>query len=405
MHVLFVHRNFPAQFGHIARHLITEKGWRCSFVSETDPGNVSGIRKIQYKVSGGATKATHFCSRTFENGVWHASAVYDSVRTLRDELSPDLIVGHSGFGSTLFLPELWPGIPVISYFEYFYRPHGSDIDFRTEWPVPTENFLRSRARNAMILLDLEYCTAGYSPTRWQHSLLPQGYADKIRVIHDGIDTSVWHRRADVPRHASLPSLHPETRLITYVSRGFESMRGFDVFMRSAKRIYSEYPNVKFLVVGSDRVCYGGDLAHIKEKSFREHVLKQDTYDMDKFIFPGRVPPEQLAALLSASDLHVYLTVPFVLSWSMLNAMACGCVVLGSSTPPVEEFIQEGKTGLLAAFSDVDTIAAKALAVLRDPDAFRPLGDAAVELIQTRYSLATVLPEIVTFYESTAGKQR
>ena len=401
MHVLFVHRNFPAQFGHVARHLIHQRGWRCTFVSETPAGDVDGIRKIHYKPQGGATKATHYCSRTFENGVWHAAGVYESVRALRDELAPDLIVGHSGFGSTLFLPELWPGVPVINYFEYFYRPHGSDLDFRPEWPAPPESFLRSRARNAMILLDLEYCTAGYSPTRWQHSLLPAAYAHKTRVLHDGIDTAIWHRRPDVVRGVGSTVLPPATRLVTYVSRGFESMRGFDIFMRTAKRIYTAYPDVRFIVVGSDRVCYGGDLAHIKEKTFREHVLNQDDYDLDKFIFPGRLPPHELAALLSASDLHIYLTVPFVLSWSMLNAMACGAVVLGSRTAPVEEFITEGRTGRLADFCDVDGLAAAALDVLRDPAAYRPLGDAAAELIRQHYSVDVLLPELVRFYEFIA----
>ena len=403
MHVLFVHQNFPAQFGHIARHLVKQNGWRCTFVSETAAGDVDGVRKIQYKPAGGATKSTHYCSRTFENGVWHAAAVYESVRALRDDLAPDLIVGHSGFGSTIFLPELWPATPVINYFEYFYRPHGSDMDFRPGWPVPPENFLRSRARNAMILLDLENCTAGYSPTRWQHSLLPVAYAPKTRVLHDGIDLSVWYRRADGARRVGSQLLPASTRIVTYVSRGFESMRGFDIFMRSAKRIYSEYPDVKFVVVGSDRVCYGGDLSHIKEKSFREHVLNQDDYDLSKFIFPGRLPPSDLAALLSLSDLHIYLTVPFVLSWSMLNAMACGCVVLGSQTPPVEEFIVDGETGLLAGFFDVDAIKAKALSVLRDPLAYRRVGDTAARLIQARYSLDVLLPEISGFYESIARR--
>jgi hypothetical protein len=159
MHVLFVHQNSPAQFGHIACHLIRSRGWRCSFVSQTPAGGVDGIRKIRYHTAGGARQTTHYCSRTFENATWHAHGVYEACKAHPD-LRPDLIVGHSGFGSTLFLPELYPGVPVINYFEYYYRPHGSDLDFRPEFRAQELDFLRSRARNAMILLDLINCRVG-----------------------------------------------------------------------------------------------------------------------------------------------------------------------------------------------------------------------------------------------------
>src|SRR5262249_21976016 len=153
---------------------------------------------------------------------------------------------------------------------------------------------------------------------------------------------------------------------TYVSRGFESMRGFDIFMKAAKRIYQQYPDVVFIVVGSDRICYGGDEKHIRHRTFREHVRAQDEYDLSKFLFAGMVPPRALVDILSLSDLHIYLTVPFVLSWSLLNALACGCTVLASDTAPVREVIQDGSNGLLADFFDVDGLVDKGVAVLKDP---------------------------------------
>src|SRR5579863_444888 len=152
MHVLFVHQNFPAQFGHIARHLVKHRGWTCTFVSETPPGEAAGIRKVQYKITGGARATTHYCSRTFENSIGHAHGVFEACKA-HIAVRPDLIVGHSGFGSTLFLPELFPDVPVVNYFEYYYRPHGSDMDFRPEFPPAEIDFLRARARNAMVLLD------------------------------------------------------------------------------------------------------------------------------------------------------------------------------------------------------------------------------------------------------------
>jgi hypothetical protein len=235
MHVLFVHQNFPAQFGHIARHLVKQRGWACTFVSQTHPGHVAGIRKLQYKVISGARSSTHYCSRTFENGIGHAHGVFEACRPLVAN-PPDLIVGHSGFGSTLFLPELFPDAPVINYFEYYYHSHGSDMDFRPDFPPGELDFLRARARNAMVLLDLVNCRSGYSPTHFQRDLLPAELRHKIAAIFDGIETDVFSRKAEIPRRVDKRPVPTSTRIITYVSRGFESMRGFDIFMKAAKRI-------------------------------------------------------------------------------------------------------------------------------------------------------------------------
>ncbi|MHC4400773.1 MAG: glycosyltransferase [Planctomycetota bacterium] len=397
MHVLFVHKNFPAQFGHIASYLAQHEGFRCTFVCELPPGTFGGVERLQYRTSGGATGSTHYCSRTFENCVWHAHAVYETMKA-RPEIKPDLVVGHSGLGSTFFLAELYD-CPIINYFEYYYHGRDSDLDFRPEFPASELDVLRTRTRNAMILLDLQTCAAGYTPTNWQRSLLAAEYQYKIETIFDGIDTEFRHRRS-APRQIASRRIPPDTRIVTYVSRGFESMRGFDVFMKVAKRICEARSDVIFVCVGSDRVCYGGDLRHVEAKTFREHVLSQDDYELDRFIFTGLVPPAELANILSLSDLHVYLTVPFVLSWSMMNALACGCTVLASDTAPVLEMIQHEKNGLLGGFSDVDGLAKLALRVLADPEAYRPLGQAGVEMIHQGYSLARKLPEMLGLYERT-----
>ncbi|MGE3821072.1 MAG: glycosyltransferase, partial [Isosphaeraceae bacterium] len=372
MNILFVHQNYPAQFGHIARHLTRSKGWRCAFVSKTPAGNLEGVRKIEYRTLGGAREATHYCSRTFENAIWHSQGVYEACKAHPD-LKPDLIVGHSGFGSTVFLPELYPGVPIINYFEYYYHTVNSDVDFRPEFPIAEIDRLRARARNAMLLLDLQTCDRGYSPTRFQQTRFPETYRPKIEVIFDGIETQIYKRRAGLTRTVAGRTIPKETRIVTYVSRGFESMRGFDVFMKVAKRIYEQFPDVVFVCVGSDRVCYGGDEKHIKHKTFREHVLAEDRYDLSKFIFTGLVPVSTLVDVFSLSDLHIYLTVPFVLSWSLMDALACGCVVLASDTAPVREMIADGENGLLSGFFDVVGMAARAVEVLRDPGSFERLG--------------------------------
>lgn len=402
MHVLFVHKSFPAQFGPIAAHLVREEGWRCTFVSRSPPGVVEGIRKIQYRPNGGATERTHYFSRNFENAVWHAAGVYDTLTGLRNSLDPDLIVGHSGFGSTLFLTELFPGAPILNLFEYFYHPHGSDLDFRPEFPPAEEDVLRARARNGMILLDLEYCHAGYAPTEFQRSLFPDVYRPKIDVVHDGIDTRFWRRREGAERVLGELGIEPGTRIVTYCSRGLESMRGFDVFVRAAKLIYERYRCVVFVVVGSDQVAYGGDLRYTRGRSFRDHVLGQDAYELERFRFLGNVSPDVLAALFSVSDLHIYLTVPFVLSWSLLDAMACGCTVLASDTEPVREVVCDGENGLLRDFFAAEGLAEAALQVLKEPEASRQLGPSARDTIEERYSLDVVMPRMRELYERVAS---
>jgi glycosyltransferase involved in cell wall biosynthesis len=419
MHILYVHQNFPAQFGHIARYLVQSRGWQCTFLSETPAGQVEGIEKIQYQLTGGATPQTHFCSRTFENAIWHTDAVFTALRRRKQRdphWRPDLIVGHSGFGSTLFLSELFPNTPIVNLFEYYYTPHGpdSDMDFRRDlgWPTPIEKYIRSRCRNAMILLDMQNCDAAYTPTEFQKSRFPAEYQSKLQTIFDGVDRSIYHdyqdtlRAPDTTRIVAGIEIPPGTRLVTYVSRGMESMRGFDIFMRTAQRIEQEYPDVLFLVVGADRVAYGGDLSHIHPAtSFKQWVLARYGMDLAKFRFTGLLPPEELGRVLAASNLHIYLTVPFVLSWSMMNAMSCGAVVLGSDTAPVREMIRDGHTGLLSDFFDIDSLAEKAVRVLRDPASYRPLGQAAQKSITDQYSLDVTLPRMLDLYDRAIASRR
>ena len=419
MHILYVHQNYPAQFGHVARHLV-KLGWRATFVSRTTEGEDNGIEKVAYRVPGKPAKDAHSCARGFEGMVWQCDGVYRALKK-RPDIKPDLVVGHSGFGTTLFLPELFPDTPLINYFEYYFRPHqpGFDWWFRRDleemgWVVPERKCLRVRCRNTMTLLDLQQCHAAYAPTEFQRSVFPAEYQPKIRTIFDGIDRSVYHGfeeklRAAPGRRRTLKinnvEIPPDTRVVTYVSRGFESMRGFDIFMRCAKIIARKYPNVMFVVVGTDRVEYGFDRAYIEPKrSFRQWVMSRESdLDLSKFLFVGRLKQPTLARLLAATDLHIYLTVPFILSWSLMDAMSCGATVLGSATPPVMEMIGDGENGLLADFFDVEGMADKAVRVLKDPAAHRPLGRAAEEKIKLMYSVEAVVPQMLKMYESVVNR--
>lgn len=400
MQILFVHPNFPAQFGPVLTRLRGRPEVECVFVSRAAEGTHEGVRRLRLELRGGATRANHYCSRTFENAVWSAHAVYEACKA-DPGLRPDLIVGHSGFGSTLFLRELYDA-PILNYFEFYYRPHGADMDFRPDFPPEELDYLRARARNAMILLDLETCAAGYAPTNWQWSLLPEAWRPKVAVIHDGVDLETWSRRPG-PRRLGSEEIGEDVRVITYVARGLEAMRGFDIFVRVANRIAAARSDVLFVVVGSDQIYYGNDLRHIKSRTFREHVLLTERPDLRRFRFLGSVGAAELAGVFSLSDLHVYLTVPFVLSWSLLDALACECTVLASDTAPVREVIRHEENGLLAGFFDVETLAEQALRVLREPGVYRPLGRAGRALVEERYSVEKTFPRLWRLFTEVAAR--
>jgi glycosyltransferase involved in cell wall biosynthesis len=404
MQILFIHQNYPAQFGHLAHYLAERHGHDCLFLSQKPPDPSGPVRRLQYQTRGGATERSHYCSRTFENGIWHAHGVYEALAA-RPDLRPDLIVGHSGWGTTLFLRELYT-CAVINYFEYFYHPHQSDMDFRPEFSPETLAFLRARSRNAMILLDLHYCDRGYSPTHWQHERLPAEYRDKVAVLFDGVDTQFWRPAAVADRRVGGWEVPRGCRLVTYAARGLEAMRGFDVFLKIAQRLSALRSDVVFAIAGEDRVCYGDDLRYTGGRPVKDYLLSQGNYDLSRFHFLGLLPPADLTRLFNLSDLHIYLTVPFVLSWSLIDALACGCTVLASDTAPVREVIRHDEGGLLCHFFDVEGFVRLALQVLDDPVGYRArLGGAARSLVEQRYGYDVCLPRLGEFFAATVAARR
>ena len=414
MHVLFVHKEYPGHFGHVAAYLAEHEGFQCTFVYNNLPNRlkdstdvrtgvststsahadatVGRVRLVQYQ-SRGASRDTNPCSLHFEISTWHKQAVFQALKA-GPEIRPDLIVGHGSYGTALYLSDLYQ-CPTINYCEYYHSHDRSHITYRPEYPPREIDLWGRHAFNATNLLSLEQATACYCPTEWQRSLFPGAYQPKIRTIFDGIDRRFWYRR-QVPRVIGGRVISPETRIVSYCAYGLEPTRGFDVFMRMAKRICDARRDVFFVVVGSDKAYYGPSPSN-PSGSFRNHVLAQDRYDLDRFLFTGQVPERQLVDVLSLSDLHVYLTVPFVLSWSMMDALACACTVLGSDTPPVREMIRHEQNGLLAGFNDLDALVAQALRVLDDPEAFRGLGKAGEAFIDENYSLEKTIPKTVQFY--------
>jgi len=320
----------------------------------------------------------------------------------KENIRPDIIIGHSGWGETLFVKDIFPDVPLLSYIEFFYSAVGADVGFDPEFPSNPELKFQLRTRNQMILSCLEATDAGLSPTRWQHSRIPPVFQPKVEVIHDGVDTDAVVP-ADKPR-VELPNglaFDGSVPLVTYVARNLEPYRGFHVFMRSVNKILQAAPNAQIVLVGGDDVSYGSRLPD--GESYKTRFLKENPVDETRVHFVGKLEYGTFKQLLQCSDAHVYLTYPFVLSWSMLEAMATKCLVIGSRTPPVEEVIEHGRNGLLVNFFDPDEIAATVAEAIKHPDRFRQIRDAARRTVVENYDLKRVcLPKQTALVERLLG---
>jgi glycosyltransferase involved in cell wall biosynthesis len=358
--------------------------------------------RISYKVYEGPLPEVFHNPGNLQALFDHLAAVYRGLRGA-PQFKPDLVVGHMSFGTMLYLRNLY-ACPFVGYYEILPGPFWTEgIMLRKEYPPPESVRLFNATYHTLTYLHLHACDAGYTPTHFQYHTAPKELQYKLRVIFDGVDCDWFERR---PVHKPVEfhgrTLGPNTRVVTYVSRGLESARGFDIFMKVAKKIYQAIPDVVFLVAGSERTNYGHELSHIGNKSFKQHVLEQDNYDLSKFHFLGMIPVSDLSLLFNLSDLHIYLTTPFVLSWSVVEAMANECVILGSATAPVQEVIDDGVHGLLADFYDVDGLAEKAIRVLRDPAAHRPLARAARERVLERYEKERCIGQLVEYFKQIKG---
>jgi glycosyltransferase involved in cell wall biosynthesis len=329
-------------------------------------------------------------------------SVFEAVRA-RPALRPDLVVAHGGRGApTLFLRDLLD-CPIINYCEYYFATSHRDISYRIDLPPAEPAPFFPRCINAPTLVSLVDCDAGYSATKWQKESFPRRFLPKIEVFFDGIDTELY-RPGNTARVIGEREIPERTKIVTFVSRGLESIRGFDLFMNVAGRVAAERPDVLFVVVGGEEIHYGWDKLHTGSPSFKEWVLSRGTHDRSRFLFLGRVLPEQLADVLRLSDLHIYLSSPFVVSWSLFNAMATSIPVLASDIPPVREIIDPGKNGLIEPLFDIERLTETALNVLDHPSQFADLGAAARRTVEERYSLDRCIPPLKDFFELVAQRR-
>lgn len=404
MNILFIHQNFPGQFKHLAPALV-KQGHQVTAMIMQKVGSPQwqGVRLVPYTATRGTTPGVHPWVSDFETKTIRGEACFRAALKLKAEgYSPDVIVAHHGWGESLFLKDVWPQARLGIYCEFFYRSQGADAGFDPEFPATDEgDVCRLRLKNLNNLLHFEVADAGISPTEWQASTFPEEFRSRITVVHDGIDTAAIAPNPLVQVKLSRPDggqleLSRQDEIITFVNRNLEPYRGYHIFMRALPHILRERPRARILIVGGDDVSYGARPTPEKNGGskwkdiFAAEVRPQiSDSDWARVHFLGNVPYQYFVPLLQLSTVHVYLTYPFVLSWSLLEAMSAGCAIVASDTQPLREAITHGETGRLVDFFDAPALAREVCALLDDAPARQRLGTNARQFAQQNYDLNSV----------------
>lgn len=405
MDILFLHQNIPGQYKHLAPALAAGGRNNVVFVTKRQAVELPGVRTVRYKEPRAASRETHHYLALAENAVRHGQAAARCCLDLRAEgFRPSIIIAHPGWGEALFVKDVWPQAPLLTYAEFYYHGTGADIGFDPADPPTLDAVCRARLRNTHLLLSLDAATAAVSPTEWQRSRHPRAYQPKIRTIFDGIDTRIV--RPDPAARFTLPDGRVLTRgdeVLTYVARNLEPYRGFPQMMRALPEILAARPDAQVVMVGGDEVSYGKPPEG--GGSWREAMLAQVPLGdlAGRVHFTGKLPYAAYLSLLQVSSVHLYLTYPFVLSWSCFEAMAAGCLIVASETAPVAEVITDGWNGLTVPFFDSAAIARRVVEALAGrADADRLRAEARRTVVE-RYDLQHCLHEQIGLVHALTGQ--
>ncbi|MEO5324461.1 glycosyltransferase family 4 protein [Mesorhizobium sp. CC13] len=404
MHIAFVHRRGFGQFAALAAHL-AQAGNEVSLVTEAIDQRIPSVRVVRHRTEPGPRAdplaARHLGVPDHHVRIGHRVAeTFDAMA--RQGQSPDIIIGHIGWGSMMFVKDVLPRVPALGYCEFFYRAEGADVGFAPEDQPDLETRKRLRLRNMAQLISLEALEGGISPTQWQRSLYPADARARITVCHEGIDTRRF--RPDPAASLKLPDGRVlragSPPIVTFVARDLEPYRGFPQALQAAAKVIRKHPDALFVFVGGDGVSYG--VPPPGGGSWREHLVASLDLPRERVLFPGVVPHSVLRQLFQISAAHLYLTYPFVLSWSVLEAMACGALVIGSDTACVQEVIRSGRNGMLVPFFDTDALAEVILEALKIPDGFAGLRAAARRTVEQRFRLDDCIAGQTALIEKMTG---
>jgi len=404
--VLFIHNGSPGRFRFLAEAL-GSRGWNCAHVGPHDATDLPHTRTRRWNLARSSTRGIFEIATRAEADLMRAKlAAEKAVEFKQEGFVPDVIIGHPGWGEMALLPEVYPGVRQIQIGEFYYRTSGTDAGFDPEFgELSFEQKLREHARNAVLALSLADAHRIVSPTRFQAGTFPDIFQPRISVIHEGIDTDVARPGlADSVTRQDGLELTRHTPLVTFINRRFEPLRGFHIFMRALPRFLKAMPTAHVILVGADDAGVYG--ARPKEHASWKATLMAEVgadIDLDRVHFVGKLGYGALLRLFSVSTAHVYLTYPFVLSWSLLDAMSCGALVIGSDTAPVREVVRDGENGFLVDFFDPAALADKLTEVCGKPDGYADIRHAARQTVISSYDQKAVcLPAWLKLVDDTVG---
>jgi glycosyltransferase involved in cell wall biosynthesis len=391
---LFIHQNFPGQYLNLVRYLGSQAENEVYFISQENDNYIGGVKKITYEVDTPKSLNCHPFTAEIDPAIRIGLRVAEVCRDLKQRgITPNIIVGHNGWGETLFVKDIYPDVPLLAYFEFFYHVNGIDVGFDPESPALPDDAQRLRVRNTVNYLGFGAADWGHTATSWQRSLYPADMRRNITAIHEGVNTdraqpdnAAWIKLA---REEIVLSRNDE--VITFVARNLEPYRGFHIFMRTLPELLKRRPNAHVVIVGGDGVSYGRPPP--PGMTFRELYLGEVGHQLElsRVHFLGQLDHTAYLNVLQVSSVHVYMTYPFVLSWSFIEALSCGCLVLASDTPPVREVLRHEQNGLLFDFFSPTEMCDRIDAVFAHPDRMQSLRTAARETAVSQYCIRSVLP--------------
>ena len=401
MKILFMHNNFPGQYRRITKFLAPKK--KVKMFAATLESNQQKFpqKRVDYKPHREARKNIHPALIATERATIMGQAAYSALLASKKKgFRPDVIMSHSGWGANMFLKDLFPDSKLLTYYEWYYHSHNSDGDFLKKQPFDPNGEMRIRMKNTPILQDMAAMDWGQCPTNFQHSKFPDIVKDRISVLHDGVDTLFFRPEAKATVTIGDVTLTEDDEVITYVARGMEPYRGFPQFMELVSRLQKQRPNLHAIVLGNDRVAYGAERSD--GKTYKEAALEKFDFDMSRLHMPGLQPLNVFRDMMRITSAHVYFTVPFVLSWSLMEAMSTGALILGSDTKPVREMIKDGHNGVLVDFFDTDDQISKLCHILDNKAEYQPLRDQARQSILADYDTKNLLPKYWKLIQSVAN---
>lgn len=396
MNVLFVHNSFPAQFGNLASAYASDPNNQVVAIGSETARTIPGVSLRTYGSPKSASPMTHAFARRFDNDCRRAEQVlFVALHLVSSGFKPDLVVAHCGWGESLPLPAVFPKAKIVVYCELFYGALGRDVHFDPEGArLGADGIVGLQCKNAGSLIALVESDIGLSPTMWQRSTFPSELQNKIKVGHEGIDIEKF--KPDNAARLTLPSgrtVQKGDEIVTFVARNLEPLRGFHTFMRSLRAILRARPHAQIIVVGGDGVSYGPSAP--PGMTWKQIFIDENKSDLDmsRIHFVGQIPLDMHLRVLQVSAVHIYLSYPFVLSWSLLESMSTGCTVIASDTDPVKEVVDSGN-GMLIPFFDSSALAERVIDVLAKPEAFSSLGVRARKTIASQFDKRHCVPKVM-----------